>query len=134
MVRHRKQIPDRISMNDRSISSATRTVIYVLLMYWSLSDKGISSPLQSAALTGFVIADISTWFLWAFRDFFAHLSGNIWDTTINAIALFTIYQGPILQKPMDGDSSAICFIVMLATMAFKLAHFWIDVLMGDDEQ
>jgi len=102
-------------------------------MYWSLSDKAAASPLQSAALTGFIIADIATWFLWAFRDFFRYFSGNLWDTAINVTSLFIFYHGPIMQEPMDNDGMAICFVVMLATMAFKLAHFCIDMLVGDDE-
>ena len=119
-------------MNDRFISSAIRTVVYMILIWWSLSYKCSLSSLQSAALTGFIIADISTWFLWAFRDFFRDLGGNLWDSAINVIALFVFYHGPIIQAPMDSDSTAICFLVMLATMAIKLAHFWIDVLVDED--
>ena len=102
-------------------------------MLWSVQDNSYISPVQSAALTGFIIADISTWFLWAVRDFFTDFSINLWDTTINAIALYVFYQDPIIQKPMDNDNIALCFAVMLITLAFKLAHFWIDVIMGNDE-
>jgi len=119
-------------MNDKYIASTIRTVIYGLLIVWIFHDSD-KSAMQSGALTGFVIADMSTWLLWIFRDFFKNTVDNIYATAINVASLYVFNRGEVFQAPRDNDAMAVCFVVMLLTIGVKMTFFGIDLMTEDDD-